>query len=228
MKVIELCGNPGCGKTTIGKEVLNCLRKQGYNAYDYNEIKEKKSLKNIRYLYGVNSWILLSRLIKFGLKNGLNKKLLIYSIKITLLINYIKDNLNNKKIDYLLFDEGIIQYITTLSHNRTIGEEINPLSKMIRDNYNNNDYYVFSCILDIEENVKRINTRNRQGDRFVVDNIMKQKELLIKKNNNINFVLTKIKPKKMYCLNSNDLYNAKNYIIEVISKDGENEKIYKK
>lgn len=213
MKIIEFCGNPGCGKTTISNALLINLKNHNFKTVNYNQIKEKSKLKLLKYFFSMNTWKVSLKLFNFGIRNGINKRLFIYSIKSAIIIKFINKIEKEEKIDCVIFDEGIIQYLTTLSHGRNIGNEIKKLPKKLIDIYKRNNYYVIKCEIDIDENIKRINQRNRKGDRFIDKNINSQKEKLKQKEKNIELVLETINPQNKIIIKTNKTDDTKELLL---------------
>ena len=51
MRVIEFCGTPGCGKTTLCDQLLDELKAKGFTANNYNELKGSISKGFFHYLF---------------------------------------------------------------------------------------------------------------------------------------------------------------------------------
>lgn len=186
MRVIEFCGTPGCGKTTLCKELIKEFKNKGFAAFDYNELKTGKFKAVCHYFFKKG---FLGTAFKLFFYNGfINRDRLVYGIKIAVVNAQIKDWSSEGKCDYLFFDEGILQYITTLSH----GKEVSNLEKLpvtLKALYSNADTYVVHCNLDVETNITRLSKRGNEGDRYVIDDKEKQLKALQLKADNISKVV---------------------------------------
>lgn len=196
MKIVELCGNPGCGKTTISKQLVSELMEKQYKVFDYNDIKPKKYIYNIKYIRSFKSIRAIKKLYKYG-KNSDFKKRLVYSVKCIVIINQLAYWESIENIDFIVFDEGIIQYLSTLSHEVEIDDRRLQLVDCVKEIYQNEKYYLVDCRVSLDENIKRIQGRNRIGDRFVSDEFKRQVELLTLKRNNLSTLIQFINPQRL-------------------------------
>ena len=220
MKIIEFCGNPGSGKTVLCKQVLERLRSEGKNAYDYNELKEKNIFRNVRFIFFHRVFKVALYLFFFGIRFHINKRALIYSVKCGVIIEQVHRWEMDINIDYVLFDEGIIQYITTLAHGFLIDESVKTALTLLDDFYLNKDIYVLNCIVRDDVNVERLRNRNRPKDRFVKyfdDELLNSLSI---KRKNIDFVLSILKPRRVFNVNTEDKLAATSLILRNIDGIG--------
>ena len=216
MKILEFCGNPGCGKSTVGALLLEELLKDGSTAFDYNQIKEKSKIRNLRYILSAQSLKMICSLLRFGSLSHISKKTLVYSVKIAVIVEQIKRWSQKGDIEYLLFDEGIIQYLTTLFHNKRITSEISIPEKCLGPFYGSYDITIINCSVDINENIRRLNNRNRSNDRFVMGDANAQKAALELKQYNIDTILSGIDPEHVIRIDTADSHAAVSSIIREI------------
>lgn len=202
MKVIEFCGNPGCGKTTIANDLVSELLKNDYKAFAYNQIKPKKYLyfRNILHFGSVKN---IMKLFLFGEKADLKKRVL-YSVKIIAVLDQLEKWERGGRVDFVIFEEGIIQYLSTLSHENLIKERDLRFPECLKALYQNNDTLVVDCRLDLSENIKRIQARNRAGDRFLSEEDEKQKNLLCLKRQNLDRLVKYFEPVGLLRINTED------------------------
>ena len=208
MMIVEFCGNPGCGKTTVCGRTLELLRERGIAAFDYNERKERSKLNNLRYLLSPGRIGAAAALWRFGAKSGVNKRTFVYSVKCAVVLEQLKRWRDDSGCEAVLFDEGLIQYITTLSHAAKIGALGERITGLLREFYGSTDVDVVDCVLDVAENARRLNKRNTAGDRFVSDDFAEQSARLALKRANIDAVLEQVRPVNLLRVTVNDARQA--------------------
>lgn len=193
MKIIEFTGLPGCGKSTVCDLLEEALKEQGYTVINLqkqmsgNTILEKSkrkwisfiskhSRRNKKILEEIKSWNLLeTEEIKYWIQ-----RILVLNTRI---------HKEAKKVDYVLLDEGFLQFITSLHHGKTMEDEMKVLNLLhtFCEEYTHNPM-VFDLTLDVEKVCDRLLQRNREGDRFVAEGTNLKNALYLKRKN-INFVL---------------------------------------
>ncbi len=119
-KCIEFYGLPGCGKSTVSHELVKVLLKQGYSVIEPIYILDHKKRPIIRKILKITATI------KFIIKKPLFFKKI---IKIILRFSDITNTFSNiisfttkfyyldkyhGKVDFIVFDEGIIQGIVSI------------------------------------------------------------------------------------------------------------------
>ena len=122
-----------------------------------------------------------------------NRDRIVYGIKIAVVRCQIDEWSKSGKTDYLLFDEGILQYITTLSHGKAIAD-LEKLPKVLKPIYESTDTYVISCSVDIDTNIERLKKRGNKGDRYLIGEAEQQKANLELKDKNIQAVIAYFAP----------------------------------
>ncbi len=213
MMIVEFCGNPGCGKSTVCRLVLEKLRERGIAAFDYNERKERSKLANLRYLLSPGRPAAAAALWRFGAGSGVNKRTFVYSIKCAVVLEQLKRWRDDPACQAVLFDEGLIQYITTLSHGTVLGELDKDVTRLLRDFYGSAEVYVVDCVLDTAENARRLNERNTAGDRFVSDDFWAQSARLALKRANIDAVLEQARPANLLRVSTEDSRQAADTVL---------------
>ncbi len=66
--------------------------------------------------------------------------------------------------DYVLFDEGCIQFFSSLEAEE---EEAEKGKEVLNTEVYQHETIVFDCDIDTAENIRRLKTRNKNGDRFL-------------------------------------------------------------
>ena len=194
MRVIEFCGTPGCGKTTLCDLLTDELKAKGFTANNYNELKGSVSKAFFRYLFKkgfIGSCMRLMFVMGFP-----NRDRIVYGIKIAVVRCQIDEWSKSGKTDYLLFDEGILQYITTLSHGKAI-VNLEKLPKVLKPIYECADTSVISCSVDIGTNIERLKKRGNKGDRYLIGEAEQQKANLELKDKNIQAVIAYFAPSNL-------------------------------
>ena len=208
MMIVEFCGNPGCGKSTVCRLVLQKLRDRGLAACDYNERKERRKLRNLRYLLSPGRVKTAAALWRFGAGSGVDKRTFVYSVKCAVVLEQLQRWEADPGCGAVLFDEGLIQYVTTLFHGSRIGRLGEHVLSVLREFYGRENVYVVDCALDAEENAVRLNRRNVAGDRFVTDDSAEQHARLALKRANIDAVLDQVRPANLIRVSSADSEQA--------------------
>lgn len=178
MKIIELVGLPGCGKSTL---IENALSNTDRPYVQRNELigmpvssRERKSRKNrIRQI---------SVLFFLYLKSRKKQEKKYYSRLLNLLDRlYCYQKKDNDAV--LLLEEGIFQYLSSLAFDEDIA--VGPgLERMIKEIISDFDIVIVDCIIPVRESAKRIRNRNKKGDRYnIVDGAVQEKLLQIKRDN---------------------------------------------
>lgn len=170
MHVIEFCGAPGTGKTTVCRFLEKELRAEGLKVknlempqYSYGKIK--KRLVKLAFFFDKDCRRIMWAAHKYLTKaDKADKKRWIGKI---LLAVYSAKESERNGFDVATFEEGCIQYITSAVHGVPISEESLEFAKVVQDTiYRNREKILINCKLDLEENISRLKNRNRSGDRF--------------------------------------------------------------
>ena len=199
--IIEFAGLPGSGKSTLTKRIISVLEKE-YNIIRRKDISEtinkiwdsplKTFLFFIYCLLKPKHLSMKLSLVRFILSFPLKQKGIIYSIYLIKLYELIHSSKNHSNV--IIMDEGIIQFISSISHDEPIKENeifFNLIKKM----------GLFSekiLFIEIKANItdvmNRIKKRN-QKDRFCYNENL---ELLLRtKQNNIITLINGIATNKL-------------------------------
>lgn len=181
MIIIELVGLPGCGKSTI---------------IDIARGKRKDLFITRRDLFGIKIpyiWLkqysikrrLWNDLRDIYRKTNMMKKKFYFErlIQLILYLTYCSESNPNSVI---LLEEGIVQYFSSLAYETDL--DIN-LTKVINEQLSTFNPIVIDCKIPVEIACKRINTRKKSGDRYMIDNIAFQHKIMIQKRKNLDYIL---------------------------------------
>lgn len=171
MKYIEFIGIPGVGKTTVCNSVCSQLSDYGYKVCNLSQFSYW-SHSNMKKIFAV-----IDSLLNFKLWNSYKKcyKLTkIYQKKVlfckyfwllVLITNQLYKFSKKNRYDYIIFDEGIAQIITSISHEKDL-----VINKYLTDficvleKYNIKPALI-QCNLGFQECINRIRSR---GEKFAV------------------------------------------------------------
>lgn len=201
--IIELCGLPGCGKSTLSKELLRIWRgeAEGETVYDREDVLKKNlALRAMdRVLFDKWSGGQRKELIKIIYKNAKHDS--DWERRYVHRLLELTEGIRRKCNENIFLDEGLIQYITSLSYVNPLmpGDELECLiERVFPDNI---DYYVVNCEIPVEIAMKRVKQRNRKNDRYNVDIADMQKELMNVKKENICVLLESRALKRIKVIN---------------------------
>lgn len=184
-KIIEFCGIPGTGKTSIEVKL-----EEKYQEKVISEKKIKNSITNrnskltLFYLKPKN-FIYLLLVLAIYLKNiGHIRENFQFFIKI-LLMNFYRSQFNNGKIDknYFFIDEGIIQALVSIWYDKKMKNSY-LLRRILRRSYQSDNEIVSYCKIDEKIAKDRIRARNKmqgrldkiQQDEYLLEILKLQKE----------------------------------------------------
>lgn len=200
MRIIELIGIPGCGKSTLVKELLKDLTTTGNIVVDRKSIsavidfmwKHRWSIPIIAICFYIftGNFRLKHALIKYMLAFPKNDFSVMYAMYVYIIYRFVSKN-NNAEV-VMLLDEGIIQFLSSIAHDIPIEQssQILQLSKQLKDIIANTIYV--QCGIPIEDAVQRIKLRDKR-DRFSYSSHLK--DLLRIKQTNLIFLLNTVVPK---------------------------------
>ena len=183
--IVEICGLPGIGKSTVTKPFIDskniyglrdCLGKRFYN-------NKKRDI--IKFLYPKHLPKDYNEIISF-LNNypQCDEK---FKDRLLFLYEALKRNDNSDK--FFLLEEGAVQHITSLPHDMDISHD-NTAEPVIDKLLAKEDAIIyFEAPIDMV--YERIQKRNRSGDRFLDSNTDSAYKLLEIKKKNIESCLSK-------------------------------------
>lgn len=166
MKVIELCGFPGSGKTYnlrgLSSSDINIITTE--EQYKLAAKIKNRNLKTIKYIF--MNCILILELLIYTVFYCKNKSISRYLKLIRYFVIY-EEILDNKYLDdKIVLDQGIIQFIWSLSNKNTkkgICESI-ILNKIIRKIEKKYDLHLIYYKVDFDLAAKRASNRNGDCD----------------------------------------------------------------
>lgn len=222
MIIIEFCGTPGCGKTTIcdrveeellqqGIQVRN-LQKRGFPVTYRDKIRER--IERFRFRNYVPNRRLkkaLGVLLPYYDKNSL-----IHWPNRILESFYKAKKAEKAGIEVGVFDEGCMQFITSVFHDKAIPDEMQSLvDALCKELYQNRALFV-GCRIDLKENYERLERRGRPDDRFLAGSREENLALLKTKRDRIDTVLGMLKQQMVIQVEAKDTEQAVREILEVI------------
>jgi thymidylate kinase len=223
MKVIELCGNPGSGKSTIAKRLIEQLKMDGYFVIDvrrpydnYHGILKEYIKNKIAFMYRIDTKARkLSCLFQeFTRENTMeqNKKWAAHFQRLAYVYSWA-----NGKCDFLIADEGPIQYLTSFYYQSEITGIPEDIKLKIRSTFYDSEYCVLSISTPLEENVRRIKDRDRVNDRFNLSSIEDITRLLKIKNTNVQNVIRFLDLQNVHIIdNSSDIETVISKTVDAI------------
>ena len=215
MKIIEFCGNPGVGKSTLVTALTKEMRHRG--------------IKTICYIPGTKAGLdyrlLVSKLIykyyetRFSKKvyhnvqykeynDSLSKYLDVDSARWAVLcLIFFIEQLTDKNIEYLLVDEGFINRTTSLMYDRNFNKEeldffTSFFNSCVYDKY---DIHIAYCSVNQERNIERIQKREKPC-RYQFDDENEMREKLCIRDSNIKSLINSVKHKGLVNIQT-DSYN---------------------
>lgn len=186
MYIVEFCGLPGTGKSTLCKAVEKNLAGKGAKVKNLQLIPLgyewiERQINKVEMFFDRDCrWI--ASLFRKNFSDREDGRYWILRIRQNILI---AKKARKSGLEVATFDEGCIQFVTSVFHGVEMKErELEFAREVFRIAYGGYDTIVFDCSLEIGENVRRIRNRNRAGDRFLADTDEEiKKRLMIKRNN---------------------------------------------
>ena len=215
MKIIEFCGNPGVGKSTLVTALTKEMRHRGIRTICY--IPGTKA--------GLDYCLLVSKLVykyyetRFSRNNcfkvpykeyndSLSKYLDVDSVRWAVLcLLFFIEQLTDKHIEYLFIDEGFIHRTTLSMYDRNINkEELDYFTSFFNSNiYGKYDAYIAFCSVNQDLNVERIQNREKPCLYKSVEENEMRKKLYIR-DSNIKSLINNVKHKGVINIQT-DSYN---------------------
>ena len=223
--IIELCGLPGCGKSTLSKELLKKWRAEaaGETVYDREDVlKRNLAFRAVdRALFDKCSVGKRKELIEIIHKNARHDS--DWERRYIHRLLELTEGMRRKSNENIFLDEGLIQYITSLAYSNPLipGEELECLIERVFPD--DTDYYIINCDISVETAIARVKQRNRRNDRYAVDNEKMQKKLMSVKKENIDILLNSkmLKRKKILSINMMDEAEKNAELVWGFIKDGQ-------
>lgn len=186
MYLIEFCGTPGTGKSTLCRAVEKDLRGKEMKVKNLQLIplgyKWKERQINKVEMFLDRDCRKISSLYRKSFRGEKENIYWVFRIRQNILI---AKKAQKKGLEVATFDEGCIQFVTSVFHGIEMKEkELKFAEEVFGIAYGGYDVIHFDCTLDVDENVRRIKGRSRVGDRFLADTDEEiERRLLIKRNN---------------------------------------------
>lgn len=202
--IIELCGIPGAGKTTISEYIKRKIEEvSNNNVLSRNDLMNSDSIRNYtRWINKVYPYFCFEKseaIIRSFAKQypDCDRAYIIHAL---ILAKALNTNYDSSKC-YML-DEGPIQFLTSIPHDKLI-ESNNILYELKSSSLSKSDVIIY-CKCDYDVVAERIVKRNREGDRFYFEDATKIINLLKTKDNNIKKIIdTLSNSNKIFTLDCN-------------------------
>ena len=193
MRIIEFCGNPGAGKSTLVTALTKEMRRRGIKnicyipgtkaGLDYCLLASKLIYKYYEYCFSKKSCF------KFPYKeynDSISNYLDVDSARWAVLcLIFFIEQLTDKNIEYLLVDEGFIQRTTSFVYDRNLNKEELDFFTSFFDScvYDKYDIQIAYCSINQEQNVERIQKREKPCLYKLDDEDEMRKKLYIRESN---------------------------------------------
>lgn len=224
MILIEFCGTPGCGKTTVCDEVEQELLGLGYSVKNLQKRKfpatytDKIQVVIERFCF---RHVPHNRKIKKALqviKPYLAEDSLINWPDRILEVSYRIKKAEKAGVEVGLLDEGCLQFITSVFHGKTVTKDVQCLIDVLVKEVYKNRTLIFDCKIDELENYQRLVKRNKPDDRFLTGGKENSLFLLKQKRNNISIVLEMLNRTSKELIGHQAGFPAKEFVLEEIQR----------
>ncbi len=189
MKIIEFAGLPGCGKSTVSRQLEENLRKKGYSVKTRENLMKgveegKKILRN-PFL-----WFSALRLFLYSSKYKSSDKY-DYCIRILFMKKQLEKVIRSNKKEIIILEEGIIQDLTAIAYKEPARQNQYSIRALkVLKHIRKHSYYV-NCSLSVELDIERIKRRGRRDKKYGADKEEAElKELLLIKRENLDFFIS--------------------------------------
>ena len=171
MRIYELYGCPGAGKSTVAARTAERLRAEGIPFADYEAVyfggnhgKAARLRRAAGALLPPSRWRLNRQIFRTGQALGSVRK---YCVSLAVLCARL-ERAQRKGCRLAVMEEGVVQFLTSLSHDRTF-TDLEVLGALIREIQRTGlEIRPVACRLDIEENLRRLRDRgDRKWTRFL-------------------------------------------------------------
>ena len=186
-KTIEFSGIPGSGKTTIANYLIDEMQKENLVVNLKSVISRQSSLEKLILLLSIISKLkyikLLISILKFTYKQKTAIRDVKYSLRLIKLI-YLVDKYKTR-CDYLILEEGVVQYISSIPHSNEILKNDSYVKMIEKINHNLGNYFHIHLNISIASSIKRLKNRSILTSRFDSLNVTDLEKVLKVKDNNI-------------------------------------------
>lgn len=190
--VFELYGCPGCGKSTVVRKTEQILKEAGIKCLNYYDVffdgdssAKHRLLCYFKAIFDPSSGSLNFHIIKTSVELKCPFK---YAIYLMTMCRKIRNENSTSEDTIILLDEGVIQFVTSLSHGKNISsyESVGSLIQQIK--HSGITVKAIECILPINENVKRLIGREQSSRFLEAKDEDELQKLLAGKKKNLDFV----------------------------------------
>ena len=173
MQIIEFCGIPGSGKTSLCTDVVQKLTEKGHGIFTREDVYffgSKNTYFNLlkAFLHPGNLKIYFNIFI-INRKYSKDFKSIKYALQLIIYYYQLKRISKNSSHNFAILDEGVIQYLSALSSGAEI-EDFKKIKCIIGSFESIFDHWlVIKCEIDPETAVCRIKNRSTNSRRFSKD-----------------------------------------------------------
>jgi hypothetical protein len=198
MKIYEFNGLPGSGKSTLcdalHAKLLEKKIKLGHRNDLYRDIYlPKRNRVLIEALFGYQNIGINLRIVLMAFRYGISKSRLKWAWGLILLNHLIQKAIETRLYDILILDEGIVQYLTSIPHDKPFVNRaserklLNLLSDRFRDHL-----FTINCNITESVNIARLKSRGNPLSRFDRLDEEDLREKLRVKKKNLSYVIENI------------------------------------
>ena len=219
MIVVEFIGCPGVGKSSICRFVMDSKSKEGYSLANIhrNELRDgaiTRKYISARSLFS-NDCSELRKATDHYMKSIPDSQNRVWGRD--LLIAAYKLNLRkNRSLDYVFFEEGPTQYVTSIAHQKEITKTIQPVIDAMNRTIYIHDTIGIYVKADLHDIIARIISRNKATDRFKADDAETMYHQLLVKQRNIEFLIDRLQYKALYTVENTVLSDAVEKVLNIL------------
>lgn len=202
MILVEFCGAPGTGKSTVAGRLVEELRKENISVLTRNDIlsEESGSAGKLRDLlmsiikHPALSLYTYSTCLEYGAKVSNFR----YASRLLKLVFLLEKAMAKNEYRICVLDEGIVQYITSIPHDKTI-KDTGAVRKLIHklQLLFSETRFVF-CDLDKETIYNRLINRESSGARIAALSPEQKKKLIDVRVKNMDYIRTGLNGSRVY------------------------------
>ena len=172
MFIIEMCGLPGSGKSTVIAAVSDALQQQGYRVADRNAIyylgcrSRRKGIAAWKMVFKFRHYGLYRKIIAVNRNHAKGLVSLRYAFRLMFFFSQLEEAEKKARFDVALMDEGLAQYTSALADQSAITDsaETEPLLSVMDHTLPRR--WVVYCKVSVAEAAKRIQSRSAVARRF--------------------------------------------------------------
>lgn len=182
VKIIELIGLPGSGKTTLINTMLNDYT-VSTNVTTRNNMFQRK----LPYLWlkQYKLYFCLFFRLQYIMRKSAMKQKRVYIKRLIRLVIYLTYYEEKDRDSILLLDEGIVQYITSLEYEHDLTADVLSFAELLLSHY---CPIIVDCQIPVAIVEERVRIRNKKGDRYNLQTQNCLRNLLIQKRKNLDLI----------------------------------------